>query len=105
MAGKPRLRSAPPVPAGELEQSVRESLGSLELRPEDAAAQALALRYARAIDEAYEPEGRAVMNDLGPKLLAALVELGATPKARAAAGHPPAPTSGSKLAALRGGTA
>lgn len=105
MASKPRLRSAPPAVAGELEQSVRESLGTLDLQPEDAGVRELALRYARTIDETVDAEGRAAMSDLGPKLLAALVELGATPKARAAAGQPPAPSSGSKLAALRGGTA
>ena len=43
-----------------------------------------------------------VLIDLGPKLQAALVELGATPKARAALPGKPK-GSGSKLSALRGG--
>jgi hypothetical protein len=120
------LRSAPVPPPAELEQSVRETLETLPLRPEDAGLRVLALRYARVIEESralaeaaaalpYDPDtavqvarirdrlaAHAVMSDLGPKLLAALDALGATPKARAAAGKPPPPGATSRLAALRG---
>ncbi|MFD4196631.1 terminase small subunit [Amycolatopsis thermoflava] len=50
---------------------------------------------------------RTAVTDLGPKLLAALVELGATPKARAAAakGGASRGRTGGKLQALRDGRA
>ena len=104
---------------------VRETVDKLELQPEDAAVAALAVEYGETIDRAaeladaagalpYDPdtaamvarlkarvEAHAVMAELGPKLLAALDAIQATPKARAAAGKP-APAGGkSKLTALR----
>jgi hypothetical protein len=106
---------------------VAETLGKLALQPEDAALAALAVRYGETIDEAavlaaaaaavpFDPdtavqvarlrqrvEAHVVMADLGPKLLAALDALGATPKARAAAGKPPPPGAASKLTQLREG--
>jgi hypothetical protein len=107
---------------------VDETLGQLVLGPEDAAAAALARRYAVTIDEArelaeaaarvpYDPDTAAqvarlrervqahvVMVELGPKLLAALDALHATPAARAKVAKPKTgATAGSKLAQLRAG--
>lgn len=136
MAGKGRrpgdrattLRVAPAPSPGELENRVREALENLELKPEDAGVQAIALQYARTVDEArelaeaaaqmpYDPdtavmvarlrqrvEAHTVMADLGPKLLAALESLGASPKARAVLGkRPPPGVKASKLHQMRGG--
>lgn len=129
MAGRARaLRSAPAPVEGEMTRSVRESVGNLELRPEDAGISALAVRFARTIDDAaelaelaagmpYDPdtavqlarlrqrvEAHTVMVEVGPKLQAALDALGATPKARAQVLKPAAPgASKSALSALRGG--
>jgi hypothetical protein len=90
---------------------VEESIAALSIKPEDAAVVRLARRYAATIDagrelaaligrawDELEPDDqdgrkrlavieaqladRAVMADLGPKLLAALAALGATPAAR-----------------------
>lgn len=111
--------------------AVEETLANVEIRPEDAGLARLALQYARTIDQAaaiaaqaakipFDPDteeelkklrnrvsAQVTMSDLGPKLLAALDALGATPKARAANAKPgAAPTSaGGRLAALRGGVA
>lgn len=74
---------------------VRHTIAQLELRPEDSAAATLAERYAAAIDA--DPEQ---LRDLGPKLLACLVELGATPRARATSGKGGA-SGGGRLAQLR----
>ncbi|MDN5932997.1 MAG: hypothetical protein L0I24_18350 [Pseudonocardia sp.] len=109
-------------------RSVRESVGKLELRPEDVGISVLAVRYARTIDDAaelaeqaarmpYDPdtavqlarlrqrvEAHTVMVEVGPKLQAALDALGATPKARAQVLKPTAPGSPrSALSQLRGG--
>lgn len=110
--------------------AVEDTLAQLELAPEDAGIARLALGYARTIDRAeaiaaqaaripYDPDtseevkrlaarvsAQATMADLGPKLLAALDALGATPKARAAqskpgAARPGAAGSASPLTALR----
>jgi hypothetical protein len=80
--------------------AVNETLNQLDLSEADAAAAALAKRYAAAIDEAINPH--VVLDDLGPKLLAVLESLGATPKARAAI-QKGASSSGqtTKLSALR----
>jgi hypothetical protein len=110
-------------------EKVRETLEKLATQPEDAAVRELALQMAEAIDNSaalaevaaqlpYDPdtavmvarlktrvEAQQVMIDLGPKLLAALDALGATPKARAAAGKPPPAGATSKLNAMRGGAA
>ena len=77
--------------------AVASTLLNLDLGPADLAASRLALVYARAIDDAQDPK---VLAELGPKLLAALVELGATPKARAVKGGAPAGGKG-KLQSLR----
>jgi len=124
-----KIAAVPDVPAGGLARFVRETLEKLQLQPEDAAVSALAVEYAETIDNAaelakaaealpYDPDtavmvarlktrvdAHVVMVDLGPKLLAALDALGATPKARQVAGKP-APAGGkSKLTALREGLA
>jgi hypothetical protein len=106
--GARRLRSAD----GLLAPAVAETVTALTVAPEDAAAVKLAERYAEAIDEAasiaaavdqavdeLDPdditgrqrlaalaakvEAQTVLEKLGPKLLAALESLGATPAARA----------------------
>lgn len=115
-----------------LAPAVTASLDEIELEPEDAAAAKLAERYAREIDQADAAAAQAdkvlrqiddedfdtrelvsalkaklgartAVSDLGPKLLAALAELGATPKARAAArkGGAARAGKGGNLAALR----
>lgn len=121
------LTAVPPVAPGEMEKAVRETLEKLQEAPEDAGVRALALRYARTIDEArkladeaaqlpYDPdtaaqvarlrqrvEAHTVMVEVGPKLLSALEALQATPRARATAGKPAPVAAVSKLAALREG--
>lgn len=67
-----------------LTPAVASSLSALTLTGADLGAATLATGYARAIDAASGEDRAAVLRDLGPKLLAALIELGATPKARAA---------------------
>lgn len=93
--------------------AVAETVSKLATRPEDAAAIRLAERYAAALDDAVliaiglgeldellpvsdedgrktlfalskRVEAQAVLAELGPKLLAVLESLGASPKARAA---------------------
>lgn len=78
---------------------VAETILALGLNPEDAAAAQLARRYAAAIDSAVDPAG--TLNELGPKLLAVLEALGATPRARAAVAKGAASTGSGKLSALR----
>lgn len=93
-----------------LSRAVSAAISELTLGKRDAAAAALAKRYAALIDRAEETaaeldalrpddestadavrrlrarvDSQAVASDLGPKLLAALAALGATPQARAAA--------------------
>ena len=76
---------------------VQHTIGALDLTPADSAAATLAETYARAIDA--DPDQ---LDDLGPRLLACLVELGATPKARAAVSKTAGgAASGGKLAQLR----
>jgi hypothetical protein len=60
--------------------AVERTLGKLQLGTVDDAVATLAQRYAAAIDA--DSEG-AALEDLGPKLLAALQALNATPAARA----------------------
>lgn len=124
MSGGRRLRAVNGAIPGEMAEKVAETLENLELRPEDAGLRALALRYAVTIDEARQlaeeaaalpydedtvamvarlktrVDAHTVMVDVGPKLLAALDALGATPKARSATGKPQ-PSGSSALAALR----
>ncbi|MEH1013057.1 hypothetical protein V6U90_08090 [Micromonospora sp. CPCC 206060] len=98
VAGSGRLRSADAL----ISPDVAETVAKLpDLTPADAAAVKLARRYAAAIDEA-DPEAAAeVLDKLGPKLLAALEALGATPRSRAARkGGASGPGRG-KLAAIR----
>lgn len=64
-----------------LTAAVALTLDALQLAPGDAAAKRLATRYAAAIDAA-ENHAEA-LDKLGPKLLATLEALGATPQARA----------------------
>jgi hypothetical protein len=74
-----------------LHESVRSGLDQLEpLDARDRAAADLALAYAQALDE-----GDAELDQLGPKLLAALTALQMTPAARSAAlkGSAAPPTS------------
>lgn len=124
--GRSRAVSAAPEPVvGELERHVQATLDRLPEQPEDVALRALALRYGRTIDESkaladeasalpYDPEtavlvarlrakvdAHQVMVDLGPRLLAALDALQATPKSRTVAGRPAPAGARSKLAALR----
>lgn len=66
-----------PDPAGPLSAAVDCSVDALSLTPADEAAAALARQYALAIDA--DPDE---LGNLGPKLLAALTALGATPAAR-----------------------
>jgi hypothetical protein len=83
--------------------AVAAALAGLTLQPEDAAAARLARFYAEAIDrggcECDSCPGEP-LRDLGPKLLAVLESLGATPKARAAALKGVTPVAG-RLAAIR----
>ncbi len=67
---------------GLLAPVVAESVAALTLAPQDAAAARLARRYAEAIDAAEDTD--AALDTYGPKLLAALAALGATPTARKA---------------------
>jgi hypothetical protein len=67
---------------------VRHTIEQLPLLAADSAAATLAERYADAIDQPSCPEcggHKQALIDLGPKLLAVLESLGATPKARTAA--------------------
>ncbi len=65
--------------AGELlGPAVTETIAALRLEDADTAAVKLAQRYAKAIDD-----GDDALEKLGPKLLAVLESLGATPAARA----------------------
>lgn len=62
--------------------AVAETIRHLKSTDVDTAAVRLAEQYAKAIDDAAgDPE---VLEKLGPKLLACLEALGATPRARAA---------------------
>jgi hypothetical protein len=93
MAGK--LRSVDT----QLGPAVHATLRALQLRPEDAGAVKLAAHYAQAIDDADDPATTLAM--LGPKLLAVLESLGATPKARAALQKGDPPSAAGKLDRLR----
>lgn len=99
MAGSGQIRAADHLILPE----VRHTIEKLTLLPEDSAAATLAERYAAAIDQAACPEcggQREALKDLGPKLLAALEQLGATPRARAGAVKGGG-AGGGKLAAIR----
>jgi hypothetical protein len=84
---------------GLLLPAVNEALKALDLADEDIAAARLARRYAATIDGSGD--AAFVLERLGPKLLAALESLGATPKARAAMGLKGGLAPVGKLQALR----
>lgn len=65
---------------------VRRALEELRLGPADCAAAGLALRYAAEIDGAGPERSVAVLDKLGPRLLACLTDLGATPRGRRSPG-------------------
>lgn len=91
--------NAPLRPADDLiRPKVAQTLAELELEDQDQAAAQLAEQYAAEIDGARNRA--AALDSLGPKLLACLVELGATPKARSAVSLP-GRQPGSSLARLR----
>lgn len=74
--------------------AVRATLASLDLKPEDDAAKKLAQRYAQVIDATPDARQEWAMRWIGPLLLDVLVQLQATPAARAQPGKPqqaPAP--------------
>jgi hypothetical protein len=62
--------------------AVTEAIAALGVAPEDSAASRLARAYAQEIDERNPEESVEVLDKLGPKLLATLDALGATPKSR-----------------------
>jgi hypothetical protein len=125
----PRGRKLAAVPdektSGPMLAGVRETLDRLDLKPEDAALKVLAAEYAATMDRAAaiaarlaklppDPDfaeelqrlrqrvsAQVTVSDLGPKLLAALDALGATPKARSTAGKPAPAGQKSKLTGLR----
>ncbi len=73
----PHLRDANKL----LQSAVADTIGALDLTSKDAGAVRLAHEYASAIDLCCSnPE---ILEKLGPKLLACLESLGATPAARA----------------------
>jgi ribosomal protein S19E (S16A) len=65
-----------------LTSAVGEALDALGLEAEDSAVKRLARVYAAEIDGRNPEESVEVLGNLGPKLLATLEALGATPKAR-----------------------
>lgn len=121
-AGNGRIRSVD----GLMRPAVAGTVAKLDQVDVDAAAVRLAERYAAQIDEAAviaadladvtsededtakvlyalrkRVEAHQVLIDLGPKLLAVLESLGATPKGRAALGKGPVPAGPGRLAGLR----
>lgn len=79
-----------------LTYAVEEALEALTLTDEDAAAIGLVTLYAAAIDA--DPT---VLSEMGPKLLAALESLGATPRARAGIMRKQGPGVSTELGNLR----
>ena len=82
--------------------AVAETVAALTTSPEDAAAIRLAETYARMLDASDDPD---ILAAIGPKLLAVLESLGATPRARAGLARTqtgPVPGA-SALELLRGG--
>jgi hypothetical protein len=68
-------------------RALADSLRSAQLLPQDAAAKALARRYAQLLDEARDAEVEVeVYDDLGPKYLAVLTALRLTPAGRGVKG-------------------
>jgi hypothetical protein len=81
---------------GPLIRSLADALKDAPLLPRDSGAVALAKQYAAAIDADGD-----VLDALGPKLLAVLVQLGMTPAGRGAKGGAPDGPVASKLDELR----
>lgn len=83
-----------------IQASLADTLAALDLTAKDAAAARLAAEYAQAIDLCCgNPD---VLDKLGPKLLAVLDALGATPAARAKIkGGKPGDAKPDRLAELR----
>lgn len=96
MAGRARLRAADSLMA----PAVAETIRALPVEAQDAGAVRLAERLATAIDGADPETATAVLVQLSGRLLAVLVELGATPRARAQVGRPVTSPDGA-LARLR----
>jgi hypothetical protein len=69
-----------------LSGAVAETVGALDLGPEDAAAVRLAAAYATAVDALDDDRLPGLIGTIGPSLLRCLEQLGATPKARAEVG-------------------
>lgn len=128
MPARTRTLASVPAPApGKMAEKVRETVDKLDLQPEDVGIVAVAMEYAAAIDRAaaiaaaaakipFDPDTaeevkklrarvsqQVTVGDLGPKLLAALDALGATPKARASVGKPRPSSAKSRLNAMREG--
>lgn len=82
-----------------MRDEVEATLAALDLGPKDAAAAALALELAAAIDVLEGAERARLLGQLAPGLLRVLTALGATPEARGE--KPAAVTTGGGLAALR----
>jgi hypothetical protein len=107
MAGRTRGIAAVPARSARkrpgLAGQVQETLDALPLTSADAATGELARAYGRVLDQGADlplAEQQRALAELGPKLLAVLIELGGTPRARA---KDRAPAQGpSRLAALRG---
>lgn len=104
----PRSRKIAAVKAGSAPErtgmagKIETTLEALSLTAGDAAAGELALTYGRALDRVTAGEADdqvKAIGELGPRLLAVLVELGGTPKSRAKDRQAP---QSSRLAALRG---
>ncbi len=105
----PRSRKIAAVKAGSAPErtgmagKIETTLEALSLATAgDAAAGELALTYGRALDRVTAGEADdqvKAIGELGPRLLAVLVELGGTPKSRAKDRQAP---QSSRLAALRG---
>lgn len=97
-----RAASAQPrddaLPLDPLAAVVDSAIAALELGERDAAAAALARRYAEVMDNARDPVW--ATRWIGPLLLRSLEELGATPKSRPASKKPPAARA-NRVAELR----
>jgi hypothetical protein len=89
--------------------AVQETIATLGLLGDDAAAVKLAQRYAKTIDGALDSGPKAyyaTLRWLGPELLKTLAELGATPAAKAALAkktQKEAPAAKTRLELLREG--
>lgn len=76
--------------------AIHATINALQTGPEDSGAVQLAHIYAKRIDD--DPES---LEQIGPKLLAVLESLGATPKGRSLLKAPAGGAKGGKLAAVR----